>query len=97
MKTKEINKRDIQQMIQRVIEEISMLRKENERLKPLANAYISIQQILDLLPQRSQGYSEDIVWLLKKQSEELNEVEPKVESVVEEVEEVYKPSKKQQL
>lgn len=70
-----MNNRDIKQCIQRCIEEISILRKENERLKPLANAYNSIQQVLDLLPQRSQGYGEDIVWLLRKQLEELNEVE----------------------
>lgn len=63
--------KDTIDMIQRCIEEIEMLRRENDRLRPKAEAYGAITAILGLLPQPTQGYSEDIVWRLRKQIEEL--------------------------
>ncbi|MGK2908789.1 MAG: hypothetical protein ACSLE1_03170 [Sphingobium sp.] len=63
--------KDVIDMTQRCIEEISMLRDEVARLAPKADAYDAITSILGLLPRPSQGYGEDIVWRLKKQIAEL--------------------------
>lgn len=63
--------KDTIDMIQRCIEEIETQRREIDRLRPKAEAYEAITSILGLLPQRAQGYGEDIVWRLRKQIEEL--------------------------
>lgn len=58
-------------VMERSIAEIEMLRRENDRLRPKADAYDSITAILGLLPQPPQGFGEDIVWGLRKKIEEL--------------------------
>lgn len=63
--------KDVQDMAQLCIEEISMLRSQVAALQPRADAYDSIERILRLIPQPAQGYGEDIVWRLRKQIEEL--------------------------
>lgn len=63
------------EMMQRCKAEIEGLRRDNERLRPKAEAYESIQQILSLMPHRSMGMSEDMVWILDKR---IRELEPKV-------------------
>ena len=63
--------KDVIDLIQRCIEEIEVLRRDNERLRPKAEAYQAITAILGLLPQPNQGYGDDIVWRLRKQIEEL--------------------------
>lgn len=69
--------RDTADMIQRCIEEIEGQRREIATLRPRAEAYTTITQILGLLPQPSQGYGEDLVWRLKR---ELAELQPKPET-----------------
>ena len=59
------------QMMQRCAEEIRQLRRINAELAPKAEAYDSIRQVLNLLPQPSQGYGEDLVWRLEKEIAEL--------------------------
>lgn len=68
---------DVIDMVQRCIEEISMLRAANAELAPKAEAYDTIRSILNLLPRPATGYGEDIVWRLKKQ---IAELQPKPEA-----------------
>lgn len=66
-----MNDNEAKEMMQRCISEIESLRRERDRLQPHAEAYLTIQQIMSYLPQRAQGYGEDLVWRLKKRIEEL--------------------------
>lgn len=59
------------EMMRRSIEEIKSLRRQVDRLSPAAEAYDVIRNIVDLLPKRSQGMSEDLVWRLEKRIKEL--------------------------
>lgn len=63
--------RDVVDMIDNTIAEITMLRAEIARLAPKADAYDTITSILGLMPKPSQGHGVDIVWRLKKQADEL--------------------------
>ena len=54
------------QMMERCAEEIRTLRRINAELAPKADAYDALRQVLNLLPQPSQGYGEDLVWRLEK-------------------------------
>lgn len=67
---------DAIQMMQRCVEEIRTLRQVNAELAPKADAYDSLRQVLNLLPQPSQGYGEDLVWRLQKQIAELESEDP---------------------
>lgn len=58
-------------MMLRCKEEIASLRLTNDRLRPKAEAYDVIAQILGLLPRGSIGYSEDLGRLLARRIEEL--------------------------
>lgn len=58
-------------MAQRCREEIARLRRENDALRPKADAYDAICTVLGLLPKPSVGMSEDVTWLLNKQIEDL--------------------------
>lgn len=63
--------RDVVDMIDRSVEEITRLRGQIAALAPKAHAYDTMTAILDLLPKPSQGYGEDIVWRLKRQADEI--------------------------
>ena len=63
--------REAKEMMQRCVNEFEAMRGEISRLRPQAEAYQAITQILSLLPQKSQGYGEDIVWILKKRITEV--------------------------
>lgn len=65
-------------MMQRCKHEIISLRQEIGRLRPKAEAYDSIAQVLALLPQRSVGMSEDMVWMLDKRIREVEQREANV-------------------
>ena len=65
---------DVIDMATRAAEEIEMLRREIDRLKPAAEAYHAICAILRLLPVPTQGYGEDVAYRLRKQAEELRAV-----------------------
>ncbi len=61
------------EMMRRASAEIKVLRSEVDRLAPKAEAYDSLRAVLNLLPQRSQGYGEDVAWMLDKRVKELVE------------------------
>ena len=65
------------EMMQRCKNEIMSLRVEIGHLRPKAEAYDDISQILSLLPRRSQGMSEDVVWALDRRIREIVEQAPK--------------------
>lgn len=59
------------EMMKRAAGEIRELRATIERLKPKAHAYDQLSAVLGLLPQPSQGYGEDVAWMLDKRIAEL--------------------------
>lgn len=75
-----MNETDTIQMMQRCAEEIQLLRNRIADLEPKAHAYDSIATILGLLPKTTQGYGEDLVWRLRKQIQEIQNSQAKVES-----------------
>lgn len=60
-------------MMQRCKQEIVSLKREIERLRPKAEAYDSVAQVLALLPRQSMGMGEDIVWILDKRIREIEQ------------------------
>ncbi|WP_299734617.1 hypothetical protein [uncultured Roseobacter sp.] len=64
---------DAKQMMQRCVEEIKTLRRINAELAPKAEAYESLRQVLNLLPQPSKGYGEDLVWKLERAIKDIAE------------------------
>lgn len=69
--TDTIHNREAIEMMERSIEEIRSLRNVIASLRPRAEAYDAICTILDLLPKRSIGMGEDLIWRLQKRIEEL--------------------------
>lgn len=59
------------EMMQCARDEIKSLRARINTLEPKANAYDSICTILGLLPQKAQGYGEDVAWMLEKRIGEI--------------------------
>ncbi len=59
------------EMMQRASREIKDLRAHIGRLEPKAAAYDNMAALIDLLPKRSQGMSEDVAWRLDKRIEEV--------------------------
>ena len=68
-----MNDKEAVDMMQRCKNEILSLRAEIGRLRPKAEAYESVAQILSLLPRRSQGMGEDVVWTLDKRVREIEQ------------------------
>lgn len=68
-------RREMIEMAQRASAEIKHLRRINEGLGPRADAYDTLRQVLDLMPRRSQGMSEDVAWRLDQRVEQLLEEE----------------------
>ena len=64
------------EMMNRCKSEIINLRAEIGRLTPKAHAYDNISSILRLLPQPSQGMSQDLVWVLDRRIRELTQDKP---------------------
>lgn len=61
------------EMMERCKLEIRDLRAQVERLRPKAEAYDNIAQILRYLPQPSQGFGEDMVWKLDQRINQIKE------------------------
>lgn len=59
------------EMMNRCIHEIRELRSRVDTLQPKAEAYDNIAIVLNLIPRRSQGYGEDLIWVLQKRIQEL--------------------------
>lgn len=67
----EISNFEAIQMMNRCKHELMQLRQELATLRPKADAYDNLATVLRLLPQLSQGYGEDLVWILEKRIQEL--------------------------
>ena len=59
------------QMMNRCKSEIVNLKAAIAHLQPKADAYDNLAAIVRLLPQPSQSYGEDLVWVLDKRIREL--------------------------
>lgn len=68
---KPFNDKEAIEMMDRCIVEIKNLRGQIDRLRPKAEAYDNIAIVLNLLPKQSQGYGEDLTWVLQKRIAEL--------------------------
>lgn len=68
-----MNDKEAVDMMQRCKHDIIRLREEVDRLRPKAEAYDSVAQILALLPQRSGMVGEDVVWTLDKRIREIEQ------------------------
>lgn len=66
-----MNDQEATQMMKRASGEIKSLRAQIATLAPKADAYDSLRAIIGLLPQRSQGYGEDVAWMLDKRIDEI--------------------------
>ena len=76
-------RREMIEMAQRASEEIKSLRRANAVLGPRAEAFDAVQQVLDLMPKRSQGMGEDVAYRLDRRVEELlEEARPKTSQSV---------------
>lgn len=69
-----MNDREAIEMMQRCMSAIAGLREEVSRLRPRAEAYDVLAQVLSYLPQRSVGMSEDLVWVLDKRIREIEKL-----------------------
>lgn len=74
MGSPEISNREAIEMMNRCKQEIQSLRRVIDRLQPMADAYENLAIVLGLLPKRSVGAGEDLVWTLDKR---IRELEPK--------------------
>lgn len=68
-----MNDKEAIEMMQRCKNEIASLRREICRLRPKADAYDSVAQVLSLLPRPSVGMGEDMVWMLDKRIREVEQ------------------------
>lgn len=59
------------EMMGRASGEIKSLRAQIAALSPKADAYERLSQVLNLLPRPSQGYGEDVAWMLDKRIAEI--------------------------
>lgn len=76
-----MNNRDALQMLDRVQGEIQALRHQVAELAPKAEAYDALRVVLGLIPQPSQGYGEDILWVIKQGRTKLEqEIKDEVEA-----------------
>jgi len=66
-----MNDKEAIDMMRRCAHEIRDLRRHRDAIAPQAEAYQVIRAIVGMLPQPSQGYSEDLVWRLEKKIAEL--------------------------
>lgn len=67
----EISNQEAIEMMNRCKHEIVSLKATIARLQPKADAYDNLAAIVRLFPQPSQGYGEDLVWVLDKRIREL--------------------------
>ena len=69
-----MNDKEAIDMMQRCKHEIISLRREIDHLRPRAEAYESVAQVLALLPRKSVGMGEDMVWMLDKRIRETEQL-----------------------
>lgn len=66
-----MNDKEAIQMMQRCAHDLREARSQINNLAPRAEAYEVIRDIIRMLPKISQGYGEDLVWILEKKIKEL--------------------------
>ena len=66
-----MDKQEAIEMMKRASEEIKSLRRQIDRLAPKADAYDAIRELQGMIPRPSQGYGEDVAWMLDKRIKEL--------------------------
>jgi hypothetical protein len=79
----EMNDQEAVEMMVRCRNEIRSQRATIEQLMPKAQAWDQLCKVLNLLPQPSQGYGEDLAWRLDKRIEELKAEKVKPEPAAE--------------
>lgn len=67
----EISNKEAIDMMKRCKDEILTLRAQIGRLQPKADAYDNLAIVLSLLPGKSMGMGEDLVWTLDNRMREL--------------------------
>lgn len=67
-----MNDIDLKMMIIRTHDEIIRLRRRLEEAEPKARSYDALLQVLDMMPKSSQGFGEDVAWLLKQELDRVN-------------------------
>ncbi|MDO8534559.1 MAG: hypothetical protein Q7S17_07450 [Xanthobacteraceae bacterium] len=67
----DVNNQEAIEMMNRCKAEIVGLRRQVSDLQPKADAYDNLAIVLGLLPRRSVGMGEDLVWTLDKRIREL--------------------------
>lgn len=60
-------------MMRRCLSDIEQLRAERDRLAPLAEAYAVLRDVVRMVPKPSQGYGEDIAWVLKDRIQKIED------------------------
>ena len=70
----EISNKEAIEMMNRCKDEILSLRARIDHLQPKAEAYDSLVTVLGLLPRKSIGMGEDLVWILNRR---ISELQPK--------------------
>lgn len=60
-------------MLRRCKSEIQMLRRQITETAPKAEAYDMLQTVLGLLPQKTQGGCEDILWIIDKEVQKIEQ------------------------
>lgn len=68
-----MNDNDAIHMMKRCRDEIRQQRATIEHLAPKAQAWDQLCKVLNLLPQPSQGYGEDLVWRLDEEIKAVSE------------------------
>lgn len=68
-----MNDHEAIQMMKRCRDEIRQQRATIEHLMPKAQAWDQLCKVLNLLPQPSQGYGEDLVWRLDEEIKAVSE------------------------
>ena len=58
-------------MLKRCKSEIQMLRHQLAETAPKAEAYDMLQTVLGMLPQKTRGGCEDILWIIHKEAEKI--------------------------
>lgn|GEM_PF-5483068 len=62
----DITRSEAIEMMKRASAEIKALRAQIADLRPRADAYDRLAQVLDLLPTRNVGMAEDVAWMLDR-------------------------------
>lgn len=67
----DMTRSEVIEMMKRASADIKALRAQIADLRPRADAYDRLAQVLDLLPTRNVGMAEDVAWLLDRRVAEL--------------------------